>query len=157
MHQRADARGSGRVSRHHHRVRYFECDQQGVVFNAWYLAWFDEAFGTFLDDGGVSYVALVASGTDVQLVHCELDWRGPLRWGDEADVLVRLVGIGAHSLTVAFRVVSGTRVVLDARTVYVTVGLETAGQGTAGEPRGKIPVPEQLRAALGPPAGGDWP
>ncbi len=133
------------------------------MFNAWYLAWLDEAFGTFLDDGGVSYVELVSSGTDVQLVHCEMDWGGPLRWGDEADVLVRLVGLGVHSLTVGSRVVSGSRVVLDARTVYVTVGSETGGQGatgghgTTGERRRKIPVPEQLRAALGPPADGDWP
>ncbi len=126
------------------------------MFNAWYLAWLDEALGTFLDDGGVSYLELVSSGTDVQLVHSEMDWRGPLRWGDEADVLVRLVGLGVHSLTVGFRVVSGSRVVLDARTVYVTVGSETGGQGATGEPRCKIPVPEQLRAALGPPADGDW-
>lgn len=142
---------AGRTSVYHHRVRYFECDQQGVVFNAWYLAWFDEAFGTFLDDGGLGYTELVGGGTDVQLVHTEMDWRSPLRWGDDADVEVRLLAVGRHSFTVGYRVCSGERVVLDARTVYVTVGLDTGGPGTAGTVRGKVPVPAHLLAALGPP------
>jgi len=33
---------------HRHAVRYLEVDAQGVVFNAWYLAWFDDAMTAFL-------------------------------------------------------------------------------------------------------------
>lgn len=34
--------------------RYGEVDQQGVVFNAHYLTWFDEACTAFLDHLGVT-------------------------------------------------------------------------------------------------------
>ena len=33
-------------------VRYLEVDAQGVVFNSWYLAWFDEAMTAFLRTAG---------------------------------------------------------------------------------------------------------
>ncbi len=29
---------------------YFQFDQQGVVFNMWYFAWFDEAMARFLGE-----------------------------------------------------------------------------------------------------------
>ena len=60
------------------RVRYHEVDAQGVVFNAWYLAWFDEAMTEFLESRGLTYRAMLDAGYDVQLVHTELDWRGAL-------------------------------------------------------------------------------
>ena len=31
-----------------HTVRYLEVDAQNVVFNSWYLAWFDDAMSAFL-------------------------------------------------------------------------------------------------------------
>ncbi|WP_226361142.1 thioesterase family protein [Pseudonocardia sp. ICBG1142] len=57
------------------RVRYHEVDAQGVVFNAWYLAWFDEAMTEFLEHRGLTYRAMLDAGYDIQLVHTELDWR----------------------------------------------------------------------------------
>lgn len=41
-------------------VRYSECDQQGVVFNAHYLAYADEAVEHVLRQQGVSYTDLLA-------------------------------------------------------------------------------------------------
>jgi acyl-CoA thioester hydrolase len=55
-----------RATRYRHQVRYFETDQQGVVFNMWYLGYFDEAMTAFLAEGGVAYADLLASGFDVQ-------------------------------------------------------------------------------------------
>jgi hypothetical protein len=64
------------------RVRYMEVDAQGVVFNAWYLAFFDEAMTAFLAARGASYPTLAAAGVDVQLVHVEVDWSAGLRYAD---------------------------------------------------------------------------
>src|SRR5450759_2790975 len=60
-----------------HRVdmRYLEVDQQGVVFNMWYLAYFDDAMTAWLAHRGVPYQQLFAAGLDVQLVHTEVDLR----------------------------------------------------------------------------------
>jgi acyl-CoA thioester hydrolase len=122
-------------------VRYLEADQQGVVFNMWYLAYFDDAFTALLAHGGLSYPDLMAQGWDVQLVHTELDWTGPLRWGEPAEVDVALARVGTTSFALRFAARAGERVACTAETVYVAV--ETEGWT-------KIPVPDALRAALGP-------
>ena len=59
-------------------VRYLEVDRQGVVFNMWYLAYLDDAMTAFLSEGGLPYADMLAAGYDVQVVHTELDWHGPL-------------------------------------------------------------------------------
>jgi acyl-CoA thioester hydrolase len=142
-------------------VRYLECDQQGVVFNMWYLGYLDEAFSALLAEGGLGYQEMVDRGVDVQLVHSEIDWVGPLRWGDVAEVAVGVERIGTTSITVGFSVtatgraghggsVPEPRAVASGRTVYVAVGSDGSGAR---------PVPDWLAAALGcsasqPPAPG---
>jgi acyl-CoA thioester hydrolase len=129
------------VYRHH--VRYFEVDQQGVVFNMWYLGYFDEAMAAFLDEGGLAYPDMLAAGYDVQLVHTEIDWRSSLRWGDEAEVTVAVARVGSTSFDLTFSVSAGREAVAEGRTTYVVV----ATDGT-----GKRPIPALLLAALGPVA-----
>jgi acyl-CoA thioester hydrolase len=121
-------------------VRYLEADQQGVVFNMWYLAYFDDALTAFLSHGGLPYPEILAQGWDVQLVHTELDWTGPLRWGEAGEVDVGLARLGTTSFTLQFGVRVGERPVATGETVYVAV--ETAGWA-------KIPLPDRLLAALG--------
>ncbi len=121
-------------------VRYLEVDQQGVVFNMWYLAYFDEAMTGFLEAAGVPYAVLQAGGHDVQLVHTELDWRGALGWGDPIRIRVRPEGIGRTSFTLAFEVRGAAEdVLVTGRTVYVCIRLDGGG---------KTPIPDSLRTAL---------
>jgi acyl-CoA thioester hydrolase len=120
-------------------VPYFQVDQQGVVFNMWYLAWFDEAMSAFLASIGYPYQSMIATGVDVQLVHTELDWRGAARWGDDLVVEVSADAIGTTSFTLAFGVRVRDEPIASAKTVYVAI--RTDGSG-------KCPVPPALRAAL---------
>ncbi len=122
-------------------VRYLEADQQGVVFNMWYLAYFDDAFAGLLAHHGLTYEALIDQGWDAQVVHTELDWHGPLRWGEAAEVDVALARVGTTSFALQFAVRVGERPVCDGETVYVAV--ETEGWT-------KVPIPPVLREALGP-------
>jgi acyl-CoA thioester hydrolase len=48
-----------------------EVDAQGVVFNAWYLTYFDEAFTAFLAARGLPYRQWLEAGFDHQLVYFE--------------------------------------------------------------------------------------
>jgi acyl-CoA thioester hydrolase len=84
---------------------------------------------------------MLAAGYDVQVVHTELDWYGPLGFGDPAEVRVALTGIGRTSFTLGFTVSSSGRAVVEARTVYVAV--RTDGSG-------KCELPSTLLEALGP-------
>ena len=124
--------------------RYAEIDQQGVVFNAHYLTWFDEAFTGFLDHLGVAYPDLVAAGVDVQVVHTELDYAAPVRWRDEVAVGVTCERVGTTSFVLRFEVATtrsgATSVAVTGRTVYVCVDPTTWT---------KRDVPELLASALG--------
>jgi acyl-CoA thioester hydrolase len=122
-------------------VRYLEVDQQGVVFNMWYLAYFDDAMTAFLAHGGLAYVDMLAAGYDVQLVHTELDWQGSLRWGEPAFVDVGLAKMGRTSFTLQFTARTGDRPAATATTVYVVVA--TDGSGAQ-------PIPSLIADALGP-------
>ena len=132
--------GAGRVTVYRHKVRYFEADQQGVVFNMWYLGYFDEAMTLFLEEGGLPYQAMLDAGFDVQLVHSEVDWKSSLRWGDSAEVRVELAERGRTSFSLSFEVSAGGAPVVFGRTVYVVVGTDGSG---------KRPIPELLDKALG--------
>jgi acyl-CoA thioester hydrolase len=129
-----------RTTLYRHRIRYFEADQQGVVFNMWYLGYFDEALTLYLEEGGLTYPAMTRAGYDVQLVHSEIDWQGPLRWPGEAEIEVECDGSGTTSFSLRFQVRSGGDPVALGRTVYVVVGTDGSG---------KRPIPPALGRALG--------
>jgi len=122
-------------------IRYLEVDRQGVVFNMWYLAYLDDAMTAFLFEGGFPYTEMLAAGYDAQVVHTELDFRGPLGFGDEAAVRVFVSHVGQTSFSLRFEVVSGARIVVEATTVYVAVATDGSG---------KRDLPPALLAALGP-------
>ena len=124
--------------------RYAEIDQQGVVFNAHYLVWFDEAFNGFLDHVGLSYPDFVAQGHDVQVVHTEIDFVESVRARDGVRVVVSCEGQRNTSFTVGFTVLRHTHgepehTAVRGRNVYVVV---SASDWT------KRPIPQQLREAL---------
>jgi acyl-CoA thioester hydrolase len=121
-------------------VRYLEVDQQGVVFNMWYLAYFDDALTAFLASNGLSYEGLQEAGYDVQLVHAEVDWHGGARWRDDVGVAVRLAKLGTTSFTLAFDLLRGEQSLVSAEIVYVCVAVDGSG---------KRPIPDLLRGGLG--------
>lgn len=126
-----------------HRVRYVEVDAQNVVFNSWYLAWFDDAMTAFLEHGGLSYRSMLAAGYDVQLVRSEIDWRAGVGFQDDLLVAVSTARLGRTSFALDFEVRREGVVTCAGRTVYVVV---------AADGSGKRDIPPLIRDALGEPA-----
>ena len=125
-------------------VRYLEVDAQGVVFNAWYLAYFDEAMSAFFTARGLPYQKMVDAGYDVQLVRSEIDWNAGLRWQDAVEVAVSTARIGRTSFALDFEVRrDGHEVTCLGRTVYVVVATDGSG---------KREIPPLITEALGEPA-----
>jgi len=120
--------------------RYLEVDRQGVVFNMWYLAYFDDALAAFLATGGLPYPQLLADGYDLSLVHTELDWAAGLAYGESAEIVVGVATVGRTSFTLTFEVAREGMTLCRGRTVYVVV---------ADDGSGKREIPPQLRAVLG--------
>jgi acyl-CoA thioester hydrolase len=115
-------------------VRFVECDQQGIVFNAHYLVWADEAVNTWWADRGVDWAAVNAQGIDYVVVASALEWRSSARYGDTVEVDADLEKLGRTSLTLRFVIRVGERECCVVRTTYVC----TTG-GTSS------PWPEEIR------------
>jgi acyl-CoA thioester hydrolase len=127
-------------------VRYLEVDQQGVVFNGWYLAYFDDAMTAFLADRGLPYKSMTDAGYDVQLVRSEIDWKAGIGWGDDVRIAVSTSRIGRTSFTLDFEVRrhSGESYAVTClgRTVYVVIAVDGSG---------KREIPDLIMKALGDP------
>jgi acyl-CoA thioester hydrolase len=119
-------------------VRYVECDQQGIVFNAHYLVWADEAVNTWWISRGVPWDELNARGIEYMVVASSLQWRSSARWGDTVEIDADLDELGRTSLTLGFVIRVGERVCCEVRTTYVCTA---DGAST--------PWPEEVRARLG--------
>lgn len=123
--------------RHAIHVRYGECDQQGVVFNANYLAYVDDA----MDHWMRSFAAAQWVGEwDVMLKVATVVWHGPAAWPDRIDVDCGVCRWGRTSFDVAYRLSVDGRGVADVVVTYVSVA---AGTSQPVEP------PADVVAAMG--------
>ena len=70
------------------QVRDYECDIQGIVNNAVYQNYLEHCRHRFLNTVGLDFAKLHNDGIDAVVTRSELDYKFPLRPGD--DFLVRL-------------------------------------------------------------------
>ena len=121
------------------RVRFHECDPQGIVFNAHYLAYFDMASFEFFKEIFGSYDNLRSYGVDTVVAESNLRYRAPSRFDDELVVEVAIEHLGTTSLVLAFTVVRGADVVTTGTNRYVFVDAETLS---------KAAPPDEVREKL---------
>jgi acyl-CoA thioester hydrolase len=121
---------------HQLRVRYGECDMQGVVFNAHYLAYADEVMTRCMGTLDKPYTA---TGWDCMVVHAELDWRGSARFDEVLDIDCSVVKWGTTSFVMAFAMHVGERPICRVELTYVGVVLNTTDT---------MPPPDEFKRAL---------
>ena len=122
------------------RVRYAECDPQGVVFNSRYLEYFDvaltelwrEAFGNYGD-------VMEELGVDLVVAEATIRYRASLRFDDEFELVATVQRLGTTSTTIAIAVVRHGEVVAEGELRHVFVA-----RGTAE----KREIPGRMRDAL---------
>jgi acyl-CoA thioester hydrolase len=126
---------------HRVRVRFNECDPQGVVFYANYLMYVDVAMTEFWREVAGGYAAMVGSGTDVMVAEANVRYRESARFDDEIDVRMWVTRLGTTSVVSGFaleRVADGALLVEgELRQVFV--------DGTSYEKRD---MPERIREGL---------
>lgn len=124
---------------HRLRVRYSECDQQGVVFNGHYLFYYDVALNELWRDRVSVYHEFVARGFDLVVAEATIRYRAVARFDDELDIAMSVQHLGTTSMIVRpeFRV--GDTLIADGEVRHVFVDPETLG---------KKAMPEDVRAAL---------
>lgn len=124
------------------RVRYSECDLQGVVFNAHYLAYADQAMTELWREavpGG--YQGMVEAGVDMVVAEARLRFRAPARFDDELVVEATVTRLGDTGMSTELRTVRGADLLAEIEMRHVFV--DTAGAG-------KRTIPEGVRAGLEP-------
>ena len=70
------------------QVRDYECDIQGIVNNSVYQNYLEHCRHQFLNHVGLDFAQLHKDGIDAVVIRAELDYKFPLRPGD--DFLVQL-------------------------------------------------------------------
>ncbi|HYH53333.1 MAG TPA: thioesterase family protein [Solirubrobacterales bacterium] len=89
---------SGRFS-HSFRVRYGECDPQGIVFNANYIAYFDLAMTELWRQAFGSYAAMEERGIDMVVAAVNAEFRGSARFDDLVTIRAAIERLGATGIT----------------------------------------------------------
>jgi acyl-CoA thioester hydrolase len=123
---------------HRIRVRYSDCDMQGVVFNSNYFDYLDDAMAMWLEMvlgpsflGEFDYVVKKAS----------LEWQSPARFRDVVEMRPRVTRWGRTSFEVAIGLSVDGRAVGEAGFVFISV------EPGAHEPT-PVPIPDKVRNAL---------
>jgi len=129
----------GRSHTHRIRVRYGECDPQGVVFNAHYFAYFDIALTELWREVAGSYAAMMESGVDLQVVEATARYKAPARFDDEIDVTIEVTRLGTTSMVTALTIHRDGELLVEGQLAHVFVDAAALT---------KVPIPPHLRAAL---------
>ena len=125
---------------HQLRVRFNECDQQGVVFNANHLVYADVACNELWRDELGGYHEFLERGLDVVVAEANLRYLAGARFDELLDIVVTVPHLGTTSFSLRSSITRADEPVADVVVRYVCV--------TAGDGGGKAPVPADLRERL---------
>jgi acyl-CoA thioester hydrolase len=103
------------------RVRYHECDKQGIVFNANWFAYFDITLTELWRAAFGSYEAMVERGSDTVVAETTARFRAPAGFDDELEIALAVERLGTTSMVAGFAVSRDGRALVEGRTVYVFV------------------------------------
>jgi acyl-CoA thioester hydrolase len=121
------------------RVRYAECDMQGVVYFARYPFFFDVAFTDMWRERIGPYDEIVQSGSDFVVAEMNVRYRAPARFDDDIDVVVDEIRIGETSITLDWHIERDGELLVEGSVRQVCIDPPT---------KRKKPVPDDVRAAL---------
>jgi acyl-CoA thioester hydrolase len=126
---------------HRLRVRYHECDAQGIVFNANWFAYFDVALTELWRAAFGSYTALIERGADTVVVDAAAQFKASGRFDDVLEISLGIERLGTSSMIAVLAATRDGDTLVTGRIVHVFVDPETMD---------KQPIPEWAREALAP-------
>jgi acyl-CoA thioester hydrolase len=131
----------GEAYTHQIRVRFGECDPQGVVFNAHYLAYFDISITELWRAAFGSYQSMVDRGFDVVVAEARLGFSGPARFDDQLTLSVLVTKLGNTSILTHHEVLRDGQSLVQGDMCHVLVELPSLT---------KTPLPRWVREGLAP-------
>ena len=134
--------------RHTLRVRFQECDPQGVVYFARYPEYYDLAITELWRTAFGSYGAMVGAGTDMVVAEQSIRYRAPALFDDLVDVDVTITRLGDTSMLSAYTVTRDGELLVEGDFRHVFIEVATKAKKT---------IPDDIRAALASYVSGDGP
>ena len=105
---------------HRLRVRWGECDMQGIVFNPHYMAFIDVALTEYWRAVGLAYPDdLTAQGSDVFMVAASQRFLEAARYDDLLDLALRTECVGTTSLRFGFEIRREAAKLFEGQATYV--------------------------------------
>jgi acyl-CoA thioester hydrolase len=126
---------------HRLRVRYVECDMQGIVFNAHYYTWMDVAHTELVREVIGPLDVLHQRGVDIVIAESSARFLASARYDQEIDIEVGLEVLTTTSMIVVHTFRHGDTVLAEGRVRHVCVDQSTWT---------KTPWPDDVRAAFTP-------
>ena len=122
------------------RIYYQDTDCGGVVYYGNYLRYFEQGRTQWLEARGSSVKAFMDAGILFAVVHAELHYRSPARYGETLTIITRLAEVRAASFTSAheIREMASGRLVVEGSARLVAV--DTQGK--------LVKLPKDLRERL---------
>ena len=124
---------------HRIRVRYGECDPQGVVFNAHYFAYFDIALTELWREVLGGYTTMMEEGVDLVVAEATARYKAPARFDDELDLEVEVTRAGTTSMATSLRIRRDGELLVEGEMVHVFIDRAALT---------KTPIPDSIRSAL---------
>jgi acyl-CoA thioester hydrolase len=110
---------------HELRVRYGECDPQGIVFNANYLLYFDVAFTELWRAAVGPWQQMVAEGVDAVVAEANITFHAPARFDDQLELRAEVAQLGRTAVTTEIDVMRDGELLVAGRLRHVCVSTET--------------------------------
>ena len=126
---------------HRLRVRYAECDQQNVVFNSHYVAWFDVLLTELWREVPGGYAGMMETGTDMVVAEVNVRYLDGARFDDEIELRANVTRLGTTGMTTRIEVLRDEQLLAEGQLRHVFIDLAT---------KAKTPIPDAVRAALEP-------
>jgi acyl-CoA thioester hydrolase len=110
---------------HELRVRYGECDPQGIVFNANYLLYFDVAFTEMWRAAVGPWQDMAPRGYDAVVGEAHLEFRSSARFDDVIRLHVQIERLGSTAITTRIDVLRDGELLVAGRLRHVVVSTDT--------------------------------
>ncbi len=130
---------------HELRVRYGECDPQGIVFNANYLLYFDVAFTELWRACVGPWQEMVERGLDAVVAEANIRFHAPARYDDVLQLSARIPHLGTTAITTDIDVLRERELLVSGRLRHVCVSTPTSADSMSTQP-----WPSWIRAGLEP-------
>ena len=89
------------------RVRWSECDMQGIAFNAIYMVWSEIAFQEHFRSLNLNIYELGKENIfDTVIVHSNIDYKLPARLDEILDIYTGVKNIGNSSFIMEFEIIN---------------------------------------------------